>query len=214
MPLPLLLLGAVASGGLDLIGRGLQASDQKQAADAEAARLKRLAVLADMQARDAVLRGTKASGQVRMAGSKMIDQQQAAYAASGVDATIGSPAQLAGTTRMFSELDAQTTLANAYRDAWGFQQQASDLRRGSRQVQKAGEKQLLGNVLGAVGSLIQSSASVAGQMKGGGAAVSGSGSAPNYTDSWAAKYGYNSGSSPEADLKQANQAPRYSRSLY
>lgn len=105
----------------------------------------------DALAIDTLRRGAVAGGLARMQGTSVIAQQKVAYEASGVDSTVGTPAQVAAGTRMVSELDAQTlqnnaarealghaTTADQYREEWKAQVAARDARRTQRGLETAG----------------------------------------------------------------------------
>lgn len=100
------------------MGLGLRANEEEgRAKEAEAMDNARLAQTA---ASDATQRGARESGQARMQGTRVEGAQRVAYAASGVDGTVGTAAKVAGDTRAISELDAKTLENNAAREAWGF----------------------------------------------------------------------------------------------
>lgn len=90
-------------------------------------------------AADAVARGNREAALVRLQGSRLAGQQRVAYAASGVDATSGTPVDVMADSRLVSEMDAQQLQNNAAREAWGFrrhglkygQQAALEAARGS-----------------------------------------------------------------------------------
>lgn len=69
---------------------------------------------------DAIARGAQAAGFARMEGTRVVARQRIAFAAGGIDVTVGTPADVATSTAMMAELDAQTLQNNAAREAWGF----------------------------------------------------------------------------------------------
>lgn len=77
--------------------------------------------LAELAAVDARARGAQEAGLARMAGSKLVAEQHVAYATSGVDATVGTPAQVMADTKAMAELEALTIKNNAAREAWGYE---------------------------------------------------------------------------------------------
>jgi hypothetical protein len=122
------------------MGIGPETGEEAQAKRIENVENRRLSEFA---ARDALQRGAVEAGQARIAGSKMAGRQKVAYAASGVDPTVGTAAQVQAETAATSELEAATIENNAAREAWGFrrfgvkyqQQAALDSRRhGYRQA--------------------------------------------------------------------------------
>lgn len=69
---------------------------------------------------DAIARGAQEAAKKRMEAAQVIGRQRVAFGASGVDGSVGTPVELAASTRMFSELDARTIENNAFREAMGF----------------------------------------------------------------------------------------------
>ena len=80
-------------------------------------------------AADSLQRGAVESGRIRQKGSAIAAQQAVAFAAGGIDASSGTPAALGDSSRIFSELDAATTMNNARREAMGHTQAAREYRR-------------------------------------------------------------------------------------
>lgn len=109
-------VGMIASG----VGAANEVYDRDQATAAmmrEAADNKRLAYSA---AADAEARGGVEAGRSRTQGTKLMAAQNTAYANSGVDPTTGTPAAVMAETQAVANLEAQTHLNNAAREAWGF----------------------------------------------------------------------------------------------
>lgn len=96
--------------------------------------LERSAKLEEGNAVDALARGSLLAGRTRMKGSQIVGQQQLAYANSGVDSTVGTPAQVASSTAALTELEAMTAENNAARSAWGHREVASKYRRQQKYV--------------------------------------------------------------------------------
>lgn len=57
----------------------------------------------------------------------IMGQQRAAIAANGIDAGIGTPAEILGETALFGEVDQQAIRLNTARTAWGFNSQARNI---------------------------------------------------------------------------------------
>lgn len=76
--------------------------------------------IANEAAADALMRGAREAGLARMAGSQLEAKQKVAYANSGVDPNVGTPAAVQAQTSALSEIDSQTLLNNAAREAWGL----------------------------------------------------------------------------------------------
>lgn len=144
----------IAQGGVNLFA-GAMATDSKIHADAaNANELERVARLEDANAVDSLSRGSLLAGQARMRGSQVIGKQRVAYANSGVDVSVGTPVDVAGGTRLFSEMDAQTLVNNAAREAYGHEQVGIKYRAQKQQVENDLSAQQTALPLNAVGSLL------------------------------------------------------------
>lgn len=132
--------------------------------------------VANQAAADARMRGARQAGLVRLQASQLAARQRVAYANSGIDVTQGTPVQTAASTAATGELDAQTSLNNAAREAWGYEVAAN---RYQQQEKLAGDKlgqQQLGITLGAFGQAVGAGSSGGGTIAGGGGDNSGDGS--------------------------------------
>ncbi|MFA5943194.1 MAG: hypothetical protein WC876_01870 [Candidatus Thermoplasmatota archaeon] len=137
---------AVAGTALDLVGqeqeRGAKA---KESADNQA--------LANRAAADAIARGNQDAGRTRMATTQLIARQKVAFAASGVDPTVGTPADVAASTAMFGELKAKTDENNAAREAFGFKTYGLKYQQQAQLDQTRATNQEVGTALGGLGKL-------------------------------------------------------------
>lgn len=106
-------------GGTVLGGMGAQAEAKQQEAFA-----RQNALLSRRAAADAVQRGEAEAGKAQAEGSRAIAQARASLGASGLEMTSGSALDALATTRLNTELDAQTLRANAAREAWGYKVEA------------------------------------------------------------------------------------------
>lgn len=102
------------------------AGSMEGAADREALafnrkRLFESAAQQDLMASDELARGALEAGRIRQKGSDVAAQQAVAFAASGIDASTGTPAALGDSSRIFAELDVATAKNNARRAAMGHQ---------------------------------------------------------------------------------------------
>ncbi len=141
----------VAQGLLGAAGTGVQVyGDVKEGGYRQRESLAQGA-LADAGAADAQARGNRAAGQLRLEASQLGAQQKVAYAASGVDATTGTPAEVQGFTRAVGELDAITTSNNAALEAWGLRREASQHREAARFEKTRTKLKVAGSLLGGVG---------------------------------------------------------------
>lgn len=101
------------------------------------------ASVADLQAKDAVVRGAHDESRFREGVDQMIGSQRAGIAASGVDVNYGSAVDVQADTKHLGELDALTMRTNAAREAWGYQVQGQDLRRRAEITRKEGVNQAI-----------------------------------------------------------------------
>lgn len=108
--------------------------------------------LARDDAAAAQAQGDRESEQALWRQRAMIGQQRAAAAANGLDIGFGTPAEIMGETAMFGEIEQQAIRANAARQAWGFNSQATNYQNQGRQERWAGRTGAVGTVLGGLGS--------------------------------------------------------------
>jgi hypothetical protein len=113
-----------------------------------------------MQRSSAISAGHEQTGEKSLQGAEMIGRIKAAQGASGVDANTGSAVDVRGSQRAANLLSAQTTLSNAQRSAWGYQQQElgfsdqANLYKGEAQSdQSAGMIKAATGVVGGLGGL-------------------------------------------------------------
>lgn len=108
---------------------------------------------------DALARGSEEAGLSRMQGTRVQGAQRVAYAAGNIDSSSGTAAQLADSTGIYAELDAQTSMNNARREALGFKrvQQQTDAKVAMDLLAKQAahtEKTInsVGSIIGSIGS--------------------------------------------------------------
>lgn len=128
--------------------------------------LREATILENIGAVDALNRGSIEGGKRRMAGSAVLAKQRVAYANSGVDATVGTPADVAGGTDAINEFDALTIENNAAREAFGHQVTASKYKRRAKQLESQNASDQAANALTMLGTL--ASAAVGSSGGGGG----------------------------------------------
>lgn len=155
-------IASMAGDFLSLIG-------EKQEFDANQLEMRQNATLAERAAADAMQRGYQEAGRARMAGSQLVAEQKVAAAASGVDPTVGTPAQVSAGTAAIAEIDARTLENNAAREAWGFTTKAKRLRAKVKSEEEALPLRMAGRVLTSQGRVISSASSSYGGRGGGGA---------------------------------------------
>lgn len=102
---------------------------------------------------DAVRRGNIESGQTKIAGGKLVGEQKVAYANSGVDATVGTPASVIADTRAISDIDAKTAQNNAAREAWGFRKHGVKYGQQASLEAVRGSNKNTASILGGVGGV-------------------------------------------------------------
>lgn len=148
-------MGSFGSFGLDAAQMwiGIRASEeetyakQKQAQDNEK--------LAQRAAVDALQRGAVEAGQARMNTTRLIAEQNTAYANSGVDPTVGTAAQVQASTRATGEMDARTLENNATREAWGFRTYGDQYRQQAQLDVQRGNNHQAATLLGGTGRLVK-----------------------------------------------------------
>lgn len=116
--------------------------------------------VADQQAADALVRGQEAESLQRSQTRGMIGSQRAALAASGVDVSDGSAADVQADTAMLGELDARAIRNNARREAWGYQVQATNYRSQGALAQASGKNQAGALRTESFGTLLTTAANV------------------------------------------------------
>lgn len=140
---------------------------QKEAANSQAELQDWNAHIADLQADDAVERGAEEEQRYRSTIRGTIGTQRANIAAGNIDVAFGSAVDVQADAAMIGELDALTIRSNARRQQWGFQVEATDLRKRAAitrkegvYLEKAGNQQAQANYLNAGASLLGGGASL------------------------------------------------------
>lgn len=131
---PLLIMA-----GATLIGGAMQGSAQREAANAEARAAETNAAIADAQAEQARQIGNLEEQKVLREVRRTLGAQRAAFGAGNVDPAMGTALDLQAETAREGAIDAMTVRANAMRQAWGFQSEASQYREGARVSRRAGQ---------------------------------------------------------------------------
>lgn len=140
---------AALTGLMALAGAGQAASSisggyaQSQAMSSQGAYQKQTedtnARLSMMNADDALKRGEVAAGNVERQGRQVVGSERAGLAAQGIDVNSGSAAQVQASSAAVTALDAQTTRNNAWREAWGYKEQAQEATSRGKFAQAAAE---------------------------------------------------------------------------
>lgn len=145
------------SAGASLIG-GIAAADANaREGEANAAELERSARQAESARLDAFRQGQLAVGRKRLETGRVMGAQAVAFAASGIDGTTGTAAQVAADSERMGELDALQLKANAYREAYGFSEQARGLRLRAAQTRRNTEANVFNAGAGGVGGAVTAS---------------------------------------------------------
>jgi hypothetical protein len=151
-------LGALGLG-IKTFGQIKQARAENKALEYNAKLAEQNARLQEAQAQDAIVRGQEEERRKRVQIAQTISDQRAGYAASGVVVDRDSALNVAADTAYLGEQDALTIRANAAREAWGNQVQASSYRSQSKLLRRSKSNPYLG----AAGSLLTGASSIAGR---------------------------------------------------
>lgn len=140
---------------------------QRAASESQAQLADYNAGVAELQAQDAVARGSLDESRFRQNVRQVIGSQRAGMAAGNVDVGYGSAVDVQGDAAFLGELDALTIRTNAARQAWGYQVTAEDSRRKAAILRKeganleaAGNVQQGGRLLSATSTILGGTASL------------------------------------------------------
>lgn len=151
-----LLLGSAA---MSLYGSQQQAQGQLAIGEFQKDQYLFNSKLAGIQADQALERGDRQASQLLAQGRKIQGSQRAAAAANGVDVNSGSAADLQGEAQDAVMMDYNMAKNNAWREAWGYKVQATDLKGQGNLASLAAQNQanntMLTGGLQAVGTLSQ-----------------------------------------------------------
>lgn len=100
--------------------------------------------IAEQQAADAIARGRETELRQRAGSKVLVGSQRSALAANGVDANVGSAAEITGETQHLSALDELTIRNNAAREAWGYRVNAQQERQQGIMARMAGQNAAAG----------------------------------------------------------------------
>jgi hypothetical protein len=146
---------AIAGTGASLFGAGMSAGGAlENGKEAEKQALLN-AALSQQLSVDALMRGRSEAGLLRARTSRDIAKRVVAAGASGA-ALSGSVVDAMEDARMWGEVDAQTVMSNAFREAWGYEVQRHQYEDAASVARKRGNAEagshLLNGLLGAVGT--------------------------------------------------------------
>ena len=110
-------------------------------------------ILAEQAAQDAQKRGEENAMAARRKGDQVLGAQRAAQAASGLDLSVGTAAELQDQTSFFSDTDQRTARMNAAREAWSARAQGANYRAQGDAAATQGNLSAAGTLVGAAGSV-------------------------------------------------------------
>lgn len=176
MPIAIpLMIGLAAAGtATQVVGQIKAGNAEKRVGEAQQAAANDQASLqdynasvADLQAKDAVDRAAQEENRFRTGVAGLIASQRAGFAAGNIDVGFGSAVDTQADAAHLGELDALTIRTNGAREAWGYQVQSEDLRRGASITRKtgvnaelAGEARQSASRFAAAGSVLSGGASL------------------------------------------------------
>ena len=152
-------MGAWAAAIQGVLGVDSAIGEGRQ--DAKQARLN--TELANAAAADALQRGAADAGQMRQAGAQLAARQAVAYANSGVDASVGTAANVQASAAAQAELEAKTLENNAMREAFGYKKHGLDFQTQAGINASRRAREAAGTALGAAGAIGSSWAKKKGQ---------------------------------------------------
>jgi hypothetical protein len=155
-----LLVGATAlSAGSSIFNASNQASALRMQGDYQQQIAETNARASEELAKGSIERGKTESALVKGRARQLIGTQRTSYAGQGVDVNSGSAINVQDEAFTMGETDALTVKNNAWREAWGYKTQASNLRSQGRIANLTARTQarntMLTGGLSAVGSILQ-----------------------------------------------------------
>jgi hypothetical protein len=138
------LASSVVQTGTGIVTANRQAYAAKAMGEYESKIDLQNASLSDQQAQDALQRGQIEESRQRLQTRQTIGASRAAQAASGVDVSSGSAADVQASEAGLGELDALTIRNNAQREAWGYTVQGINDRQQAKLAQFGGEQAAAG----------------------------------------------------------------------
>lgn len=114
-----------AGMGMQAVGAANNSKASRTAYEAQSQVNRNNAQIAEWQAEDATTRGQQSASRVRQKYSQLKGTQRATMAANGVDLGVGSALNILTDTDQFKDIDANTTLDNAAKEAWALRNQVA-----------------------------------------------------------------------------------------
>lgn len=143
-----LILGSLvaAKTANDVIGARAGAKGARDTANFQASQL-------DQQAQDALMIGNETANRTAQSGRALTSAQRVSQAASGVDITSGSAADVTANDQRLNAMDVLTIKNNAAREALGLKKQGELVRRGGQNAAAGFRNQATGSLLSGAASL-------------------------------------------------------------
>ena len=143
-------MGVVGEFG-KFIGMGEQWREEDLASKRRETELRLDSTVSRYAALDAGARGALAAGLARQQGTKLGAKQRVAFSNSGVDATVGTAADVIAETAMLTELDANTIRNNAAREAWGHKRTADKQTQEADFARDEPQRKMVGRIFATIG---------------------------------------------------------------
>lgn len=160
-------MGDMISGFAGLFQHGIEFTEKQQADIFNAGELRKAAKAQQANAVDAMRQGAQEAGRARMKATQTVAEQQMAYAYSGIESSVGTPAVSTASTRLWGELDAATLKNNAYRKALGYKEVSRRYLAQEEQIKRSAQNDELGlamNWLGDWGQMVSGGFQLAGAL--------------------------------------------------
>lgn len=157
----------IAATAVAAVGQGVGALSANSQANYEAKVAKQNARTEEASARDAIERGKTDSQRYQRQLSQQMGAQNAALAANGIDISYGSAADVRGDTAMFGREDVQTITENSFREAKGFEINATNYLAQAKSAKQRGKAALVKGVFD-MGSTVLGGATQVSKMRAGG----------------------------------------------
>ncbi len=115
-----------AGVAMQTIGARASAIGQQNALNGNADLADINARLAELGAQSTMLAGTRQAGSILLKGGQVKSSQRANMAANGIDLGSDTATNVLTSTDVMKEVDADTAMANAVRQAWGYRTQETN----------------------------------------------------------------------------------------
>lgn len=145
-------IGALGAG-TSAVGSAKSAAKEKRIANFDSK-------VAQAQAQDALDRGREAEDTLRMGVKKLLGAQRAGFAGQGVTLDSGSALDVQQDTGAMEARDLDRIKLNAAREAWGFEQEATNYAMGGQAKFNQDMGQAYGTILGGLGQAFSDYATV------------------------------------------------------